>query len=392
MGVEPQPVSPVTTQTKSWQHLFKGPLTSRTSHSSDFESHLEQGKHGEIQSKSSAVQVTSCSLSSSDIDSTLPEPIQLAPAAVMPRCSIKMSASGSISESPDPSGFMSPHDHIPAANFTTGGNNSSEDFLYHPDIVSLRGLVSEPMEFFFTDIESSLPLDTRATGVLSSNCAPISAPSHRPAQIVSPVSKISPTKTDDNSHGNGEHLPPIAELWSLPSLALDGSNEISEQENWKMWNMPQYGKNQFCKPFPWFPPVQNVSDQERNSHHPLPQSVVQLFAETENHLPADLLSQLENDSPNQMSRDAIHMPPILSSVNPWSTQPDHKSKLKGWNELDSHLLLPSFVGCFKEGGIQHSLDATYGNEYEQSPVNFPTRSDLRDGTKSNCFAETKIGN
>lgn len=392
VGVEPQPVSPVTTQTKSWQHLFKGPLTSRTSHSSDFGSHLEQGKHGEIQSKSSAVQVTSCSLSSSGIHSTLLEPIQRAPAAVMPRCSITMSASGSVSESPDPSDFMSPHDYIPAATFTTGGNNSSEGSLYHPYIVSLRGFVSEPMENFSTDIDSSLPLDTRATGVLSSNCAPISAPSHRPAQIVSPLSKISPTKTDDNSHANREHPPPIAELWSLPSLALDGSIEISEQGNWKMWNMPQYGKNKFCKPFPWFPPVQNISDQERNSHHPLSQSVVQLFAEIENHLPSDLLSQLENDSPNQMSRDAIPMPSILSSNNPWSIQLDNKSKEEGWNELDSHLLLPSFVDCFKEGEIQHSLNGTHGNEYELSPVNFPTRSDLQDGAKSNCFTETKIGN
>lgn len=365
MGVEPQPVSPVTTQTKSWKHLFKGPLTSsRTSHSSDFGSHLEQGKQ---------VQVTSCSPSSSDIHSTLLEPIQLAPAAVMPRCSITMSVSGSVSESPDPSGFISPHDCIPAAILTTGGKNSSEDSLYHPHIVSLIGLVSEPMENFSTDIESSLPLDTRATRVLSSNCAPISAPSHRPAQTVSPVSKISPTKSDDNSHANGDHLPPIAELWSLPSLALDGSNEISEQGNWQMCNMPQYGKSKFCKPFPWFPPVQNMSDQERNLHQPLPQSIVQSFAEIENHLPADLLSQLENGSPNQMSGDAIQMPSVLSRDNPWSSQPYHKSKIEDWNELDSHLPLPSFVNCFKEGVIQHSLDATHGNEYEQSPCNFPSR-------------------
>ena len=124
MGVELQPVSPVTTQTKSWQHLFKGPLTSsRTSPSSDFGSNLEQGKHGEIQGKSFAVQVTSWSPSSSDIHFVFPEPIQLTPAEVM-SSSITMSVSGYVS--PDTSGFISPHDYVPAATLTTGGNNSSE--------------------------------------------------------------------------------------------------------------------------------------------------------------------------------------------------------------------------------------------------------------------------
>lgn len=376
VGVEPQPASPVTTQTKSWQHLFKGPLTSsRLSHSSDSGNHWEQGKHGEIQSKSFAVQVTSCSPSSSDIHSTLLESIQVAPAAVTPRFSITMSVSGSVSESPDPSDLISPHDYIPAATLTEGGNNSSEDSLYQPHIVSSLGLVSEPMENFSTDIKSSLLLDARATGVLSSNCAPISAPIHRPAQTASPMSKISPTKADDNSHANGDHHPPIAELWSLPSLALDGSNEISEQGNW------QYGKSKFCKPFPWFPHVQNMSDRERNLHHPVPQSIVQSFAEIENHLPADLLSQLEDGSPKQMSGD-----------NPWSSDPDHKSNVEVWNELDSRLLLPSFGNCFREGATQHYLDAAHDNEYEQSPVNFPPWSDLHEGSKSNCSTETTFGN
>ncbi|KAH9303838.1 hypothetical protein KI387_008242, partial [Taxus chinensis] len=334
VGVELQTVSQVTTHPESWETLCARPSTySGMSHSSGLESKLKEEKPVET--------------SSNSLD--LSEPSPPPSTAATPKYSNFVSDPRSAVQLNSCS-FISPNSRVFPVRLVTVGNNSYEDSFYEQDAVSLLGPVSESLGNFPGLTGSILPLDTRATGILSSGCTPISAPRHRSVHIPSPVSRTSSTETDRSLHVNGDQISRVTDLWSLPSLFSDISNENHENRNWHLWDMPKVGQSTFDKSS-WLMPAQNMSNQERNLGQPFPLKISQPLAKLENHFPACILPSLENGYSNQENGDA----------NFCLSQPVLQSTVEGCNGFNNELVPPNFVNCIKEGAIQNSLNAAEGN-------------------------------
>ncbi|XP_057834153.2 uncharacterized protein LOC131044751 isoform X2 [Cryptomeria japonica] len=334
VGVELQMISQVTTHSKSWENLCTRPSTSSCmSHNSALESKFKEEKPIEISSNSFAMQVPLSSSPSTSISFGSFEHTSPTLAAATSKCSDLVSC-----------GVISPDSQVSPVRLVTVGSITYKDSLYQQDAISLLGPVTESVISYSAAVGSS-PSDTKATGIQSSGCSPISAPSHRPVHIPSPVSRALSTETNCSFHCNGDQISCVTDLWSLPSIFSDVSNESYENINRHMREVPKVGHSTLDKSSR-FLPAQNMPNEKRCLIQPFSDSISQSYTELENHIPSCILPLLENDNSNQENGD----------VNFCPNQPSFQCTVEDCNELDSQLFPPNFVNCIKKGATENSLN------------------------------------
>eukprot|EP01018_Ginkgo_biloba_P020989 Gb_14464 [translate_table: standard] len=396
VGFELPPLSPVSTQTNSWEHPFASPSTSwLTAGTNVLGSPVEQDHWTDIKSKPVALEeVKMCSSTNQICFGS--SPVLVMPSVPMPMLSNSVVVPDSAAKSLNSYNHISPARCMSPDNLVTSEVDSFEDLPSAPNSVSLFGPVSESLTSFSFGLENNVSSDIGTAGVLSPRCAPIAAPVQRPAPIESPISKLLPSEIVDEVHVTGDQLRPITEPWGLRSLSLDTPNDVSKQGKWQMWGTPQLVQNNLATRFehsPWLlPPGNGMLEREKDLVHPLSERPGQSPFEPESHLPSCLFSPRENpNSSNQSNGDFTGVAAVSNSNSLWLNQPAFESAMGTWVNLDQNRVPPRFVNCGAQGKVLDSVITADGYPHEQSPVRFWFKSGIEDGiNKSNWSAETEV--
>lgn len=387
VGVQLQPLLPVSSRANSWEHHTTSSLTScLTASSAVVGSPLEQ-KHQTEDGKKSVSPVSS---SPGHICFGSAVPVLLPPVDTMPIFSNSVpdctsQAMKSSYNSMSPPATMSPHKLLPRV------VSSSEDLVAPPNPVSLHMPVSESMSNFSLGLETKLISGTQTPRVSSPICASVSAPIQRPAPIESPISKLLPSELVDEVHVAGDQIHPITEPWGLRSLSLDGGDGVFK---WQMWDTPQLGQGNLPsegKPS-WLPVGNGVLEQEKDFLHPLPERNLLSPFEPESRLPSCLFTPLQNPNDiNPSSEDYIDVASGSSSNSLWRNQPAFESVEGSWNNVDHHRVSPSFLNGGTQGEVQDSVISTNHHSYDQIPTSAWLKSGIDGMEKGKWSAEAAVG-
>jgi len=388
VGVQLQPLLPVSNQSNSWEHHTTSSLTScLTASSAVVGSPVEQKNHTEDGKKS----VSPVSSAPSHICFGSAVPVLLPPVDTtsifsnsVPDCTSQAMKSSYNNMSPP--AIMSPHKLLPRV------VSSSEELLAPPNPVSLHIPVSESMGNFSLGPETKLISGTQTPRVSSPICAPVSAPIQRPAPIESPISKLLPSELVAEVHVAGDQIHPITEPWGLRSLSLDGADGVFK---WQMWDTPQLGQGNLPnegKPSSWLPVVNGMLEQEKDFLHPLPERNLLSPFEPESRLPSCLFTPLQNPNDiNPSSEDYIDVASGSSSNSLWLNQPTFESAEGSWSNVDHHRVSPSFLDGVTQGEVQDSVITTDHHSHEQIPTIAWVKSGIDGMEKDKWLAEAAVG-
>lgn len=388
VGIQLQPLSPVSNQTNSWEHHTTSSLTScLTASSADAGSPLEQKSHIDDGKKC----VSPVSSSPSHICFGSAVPVLLPPVDTMPIITNSVpdcmsQAMKSSYNNMSPPATISPHNLLPRV------VSSSEELLAPPNPISLHIPVSESMSNFSLGPETKLVSGTQTPRVSSPICGPVSAPIQRPAPIESPISKLLPSELVAEVHVAGDQIHPITEPWGLRSLSLDGGDGVFK---WQMWDTPQLGQGNLPnegKPPSWLPVGNGMLEQEKDFLLPLPERNLLSPFEPESRLPSCLFTPLQN--PNDItpsSEDYIDVASGSSSNSLWLNQPAFDSAEGNWSHVDQHRVSPSFSNGVTQGEVQDSVVTTDHHSYEQIPTSAWLKSGIDGMEKGKWLAETAVG-